>query len=241
MKEKENGDNGLKSLINTSSSIMINFKAKAPGSYRHCQNVAQMGESIAKELDLDVEKFVVAATLHDIGKIFNPLYFIENQTGENIHDSLEPFVSYNFITRHVSDSVLILTQMGIPQDVVLMVSEHHGDTLLKSIYQKCKEPSSVTEDMYHYISQVPSSAESCLLMICDVVEATMKALFTADKMDDTRAIIDGRINYLIDNQQLDMLTIGKIRVIKKMLYREVESVYHKRIDYDEKIDEDKGD
>lgn len=223
------------SIIESSTVLMSNFKEKAPGTHRHCLNVAQMGESVAKEMDLDVDNFVIAATLHDIGKCFAPLNFIENQAGVNIHDKLDPCVSYQLISRHVSDSVLVLVQLGVPLPIINIVSEHHGNSLIKTIHNKAKALNSgfYNEDDFRYRSRVPTTPESCLLMICDVVESASRALFVNNKFDDAKIIVDKIINELVECQQLDMLTIGKIRVIKRQLYRELDSIYHKRLDYDE--------
>jgi len=233
----------LKELVDSSSPLMEVFKDKAPGTYKHCQSVASLIEPIAGELHLDVEKMVAAAKLHDIGKAINPEWFTENQHTDNPHDNAEPSYSYCLISRHVSDSVLKLIQYPeIPREIITWVSEHHGDTVIRSIYLKAKEKynGATSIEAYRYKCRKPSSIESSVLMICDVIEATLKSLYTNDKLDDTKSVVDKMIESLIDDEQLDQLKIGHIRSIKKVLYREAVSIYHKRVDYSD-IPEGEGD
>ena len=226
----------LKDVTANDSPLMEVFKDKAPGTFRHCQTVASLIEPIASELDLNVELIVAAAKLHDIGKSFNAEWFTENQNADNPHDETEPTYSYCLISRHISDSVLKLTQYPeIPREVIVWVSEHHGDTVIQSIYKKAKDMynGSTSVEAYRYKCRKPSCIESAVLMICDVIEATLKSLHNNDKLDDVKIVIDKMVDNLIEDEQLDQLKIGDIRIIKKVLSREAGSIYHKRIDYDE--------
>lgn len=222
--------------IDGSSPAMERFKEVAPGTYRHCVNVGQLCESVAKETGLDPEIMLVSGTLHDIGKCHNAGWYSENQEPDkNPHDDVEPMVSYQIITRHVGDSVMKLVQMGVPTNIVHIISEHHGDSVVKSIYNKAKAKynGDTIEDHYRYRGCKPSTAESCVLMICDVVEATCRSMHNNDKLESSRKTIDKIVNDLIDDEQLDVLAIGDVRVIKKVLYKEIDSFFHKRVDYDE--------
>lgn len=226
----------LKSVIEASSPLMARFRDKAPGSYKHCQNVSTLCENVALELGLDTDLLATAGMLHDIGKIFNPEYFTENQDEANPHDELEPFLSYQIITRHISDTALILTQIPeIPQKVIEVVSEHHGDTILVPFYLKQKEKTngSTVEDRFRYKSRKPTTTEAAVLMIVDCIEATAKSLFNSGKLDDVKEMVDKTIGRLEDDEQLDELKIGIVRIIKQVLYKEVENTYHKRVSYEE--------
>jgi len=225
----------LKTILEPSSSLMTRFRDRAPGTYKHCQNVSGLCEAIALELGLDAELLSVAGMLHDIGKIYNPEYFTENQDDVNPHDKLDPFISYQFITRHVSDSCMILTQANIPRKLIEIVSEHHGDNILIPMFLKQKEKTngSTPEDRFRYKSRKPTTTESAILMIVDNVEATAKSLFNSGKLDDVKDMIDKTLMRLEDDEQLDELKIGIVRIIKQVLYKEIESVYHKRVSYEE--------
>ncbi len=227
----------LKDILDNSSSLMEVFKEKCPGTFRHCQSVAILCEAISTELNLDANVLIPAAKLHDIGKINNPNWFSENQPDDsNPHDDTDPPISYQYISRHVADSVLKLTQIPeIPRDVIVCISEHHGDSIIQGIYIKAKKMynGNTNEEHYRYKNRKPSSIESAVLMICDVIESTIKSLYNNDKLQDVKICIEDSINRMIDDEQLDILTIGHIRVIKKVLNKEIESIYHKRVDYEQ--------
>lgn len=228
----------MKQLIDSSSSLMERFKDAAPGTYRHCQNVAQLCESVGKELKIDIDSLVVAATLHDIGKCNNPNYFIENQDdGKNPHEELDPKVSFQYISRHVSDGVLKLVQLGLPLNIIQIVSEHHGNSVMKAIFSKAKEKynGSTVEDHYRYKSQSPSTIEACVLMVCDVMESACRAAFSNNHSDadiEIKIIVNRLMDSMTEDEQLDILTLGHIRIIKKVIIKELENIFHKRIEYD---------
>jgi len=220
---------------NTIEQVLHSFKEAAPGTYKHCQSVASLIEPIAIELGLNTEDMVVAAKLHDIGKCINQEWFTENQNSENPHDDIDPSFSYCIISRHISDGVLKLIQYPeISRDIITWISEHHGDSVIQSIYNKAKKTynGGTSIDAYRYKCQKPSSIESAALMVADSIEATIKSLHTNDKLEDIKDSVDKVVNYLIDDEQLDQLKIGHIRAIKKVLVRDLQSLYHKRVDYD---------
>jgi putative nucleotidyltransferase with HDIG domain len=232
----------IDSILKGDDPILETFKGIAPGSDRHCINVSLLCEAVCKVIDnINVNNLIAAARVHDIGKCNNPSYFSENQDETNIHDELDPLVSYQYISRHVADGVLKLVQLEIPCEIIKIVSEHHGDSVISAIYSKAKtsrkKGKGSDPEFYRYKSSKPTSIESCILMICDVVESATRSLYNAGKLDDAKSIIDNLINKLIDDEQIDILTLGHIRVIKKILLKEVESIYHKRVDYEDEEDE----
>jgi len=170
---------------------------------------------------------------YDIGKMNNPMYFAENQSDDNIHNKLEPYVSYQIITRHVGDSVIHLLQIpGLPREVIDIVAQHHGDTVLQAFHNKDnKSPL----DKYRYKCPKPISSEALILMLCDSVEATTRALFNSKENSDDFILkaIKGTISRLMDDEQLDNMKIGILNKTKKILVKELESIYHKRVIYDE--------
>ena len=229
----------IQGIIKGDSAILDTFKDVASGTDRHCINVSILCEAVGKSISgVEMDNLIVAARLHDIGKCNNPIFFSENQDADNIHDDLEPNISFQYISRHIADGVMKLLQMGIPCEITKIISEHHGDSVVSGIYCKAKKKSkSVDETLYRYKSSKPTCVESCILMICDVVESATKALSNAGKLDDAKTTIDSLVNNMIDDEQLDILTLGHIRVIKKILLKEIESIYHKRVDYDEEVEE----
>ena len=228
-----------KKIFDASFPLLDKFREMAPGSYKHCQNVSNICENVAIELELDIDLLKCAALFHDIGKINNPLYFSENQNDSNVHDSLDPYMSYQIITRHVGDSIVHLLQVPeIPTEVIEIISQHHGTTILQAFYKKTKkEP----EDRFRYKCSKPSTDEAAILMIVDSVEATARSMFGNDP-DNNKFIndaINGTINRLVDDGQLDNLKIGTLKIVKKVLFKELESIYHKRVTYE--LDKTVGD
>lgn len=220
----------LKNILDPESPLMEKFRELAPGTYRHCESVAHLTDAIAAELDIDRSILFPAAKLHDIGKMCNPEFFCENQTDDvNIHDGLTPEMSYQYISRHVSDGLMILIQEPcIPRDVLELVSQHHGDSVIQSICGD-KNP-----DDFRYKSSPPRSVEACTLMICDVVEAATRSMFSDGKLDNIKDVVTTLIDNLVEDKQLDFLRIGQLRVIRSILVGEIGSLYHKRVVYDDK-------
>lgn len=223
----------LKQYLDTDYPLLDKFKDAVPGTFRHSQNVADLCEAVASDLGLDTTLMRVCATYHDIGKMWNPKYFTENQNGDgNPHDNLEPHISYQLISRHVSDSVLILTtDTDMPVQVMRIISEHHGDCVMKAIFNKSE---SNNVDTFRYKGPKPSSEYSSILMIVDAVEATARSV--SDKLTTPEAkkkVVKDTIDRLRDDQQLDEMKVGTLRQVQQRLIRELDGIYHTRIDYDE--------
>jgi len=226
-----------KQYLESDFPLLEKFREIAPGSFKHSQNVADMCELIAKELSLDQNMMKVAGLYHDVGKMLNPQMFSENQDEENPHDKLEPNVSYQIISRHLSDSILILFNYDFPVEIIKIISQHHGNTVVKYFFDKSK---SKIEDNYRYKCKQPETDESAILMIVDSVEATARSLSTNGKMETPEkrhTVVDNIIMRLEEDGQLDNIKVGVLKVIRKVLYKELDSLYHRRVAYPE--DEEK--
>jgi len=214
--------------------MLESFREKAPGTFKHCQNVVSICESIAIELSLDVDMMRCVSLYHDIGKIYFPEFFSENQDGKNPHDNLDPFMSYHIITRHVGDSVLLLLQIeDIPRIVIEIISQHHGNTVLRYFYEKS---GSTIDAKWRYKGKSPDTTEAAILMIVDSVEATARSLFNAGQLSDSESrknVVKTTIERLVDDNQLDNMTIGVLKVVRNVLVKELDTIYHKREVYTE--------
>ena len=229
----------LKELLETSYPLLQKFREICPGTYKHSQAIASMVEGIALDLDLDVTFMKVAATYHDIGKMVNPLCFTENQLDdENIHDKLDPKISYQLISRHVADSAFILLHDGnFPEDLIRIATQHHGTSVMKYFFDKS---GSDVEDHYRYKGSKPTCVESAVLMVCDCLEARSRS--EAQKRQsafDPRIIIEDTINDLMSDGQLDdvVMRLGDLQKIKDVLAKELQGTYQKRVDYGKAKDE----
>ncbi len=229
--ETEN-QNDFSLLLDAKYSLLQDFREKCPGSFKHAQALVGIVESVSTVLNLDVEFMKVAALYHDVGKAFNPKYFTENQLeDEDHHEDLDPWISFQIISRHVSDSVNILVNdTKFSREVIQIISQHHGNTVVKYF---CGKSSTKNKDEFRYQGVVPTSVESAVLMICDHIEARSRSLVQSGKYDpDT--IIDNTINGLLDDGQLDdvHMRLGDLKKIKVALAKELEGLYQKRVDYD---------
>lgn len=216
--------------------MLDKFKTLASGTFKHCQNVSLMCETVAIELGLNVDVIKMAGLYHDYGKVNNPLYFSENQDDDNIHDNLDPAISHQIITKHVGDTILYLLQIPeLPNEVIQIISQHHGDTVLQAFYNKACKDKVIDEDKFRYKCSKAMTDEALILMLCDSVEATTRSLFNSktNGEDFIGDALNKTINRLMEDQQLDNMKIGTLNITKKILTKELESIYHKRVSYDD--------
>jgi putative nucleotidyltransferase with HDIG domain len=230
----------LKTLLDSNYPLLTRFRESCPGSFKHSQSLANMVEGVSLAIGLNADEMKLVAFYHDIGKMMNPKYFTENQLDdENPHDKLEPFISYQLISRHVADTALILLNIDIfPRELIKIITQHHGTTIMKYFFDKS---GSDVEDHYRYKCEKPTCIESAIIMICDVIEARSRSEIQSGKgqMDPTE-IIEDTINSLMSDGQLDevYMRLGDLQKIKDALAKELEGTFQKRVDY-KKASEDK--
>lgn len=232
----------LKSLLDAKYPFLERFREKAAGSFQHCQNVADLCEAVALELGLNTDVARVIGQYHDAGKITFPEAFYENQNGdENIHDKLDPLISFHIISKHVADSALILTQLpDFPPELIPPIVQHHGTTVLRSLFLKSGFKN---DDAFRYKNSTPpESLEAIVLMICDSVEATLRSIEHSEgKIDIEKIVYDTIDRYELDGQ-IDELRIGHSKKIKRALITTLKAKYHSRssADYEEGEEEKIG-
>jgi len=228
-------DNPYKEFLEITFPLLEKFREITPSSFKHCSAVEGICAAVGSEIDdLTSEALRCAARFHDVGKMFNPHYFIENQDGtNNPHDELDPLMSYQIITRHVSDSVLVLVQYDFPKDVIDIVSQHHGNTIVQFFFQKS---GLANEEAYRYKCRPPATTEAAILMIVDAVEATARSVYQKGLMDtpeSRKQVVTDTIERLSEDSQLDHLKLGVLKIIKRVITRELDALFHKRIPYPE--------
>ena len=239
--EKEQKDL-LAPLLDSSYPLLQKFREACPGTFKHSQALSAMVEGVAISLGLDVPFMKVAAQYHDVGKMFNPKFFTENQLeDENPHEKLEPIISFQIISRHISDTALVLLNDGnFPVEIINIATQHHGTNIMKYFFEKSK---SDVEDHFRYKGETPKCVESAVLMICDSIEARSRSEIQAGqgKLDPTH-IIEDTINTLLSDGQLDdvVMRLGDLQKIKDALAKELEGTFQKRVDY-KKANEEKKD
>lgn len=231
--------NDLKFLLDSSYPLLKKFRESCPGTFKHCQNVASIVESISIALKLDPTFMQLCSIYHDIGKMINPYYFTENQLdNENPHNKLDPYMSYQIITRHISDTALILlNDENFPREIINIITQHHGSSVVKYFYKKSGTD---IDDLYRYKSQKPTCIQSAILMICDCIEARSRSEVQAGSINP-KNIIEETINDLMSDGQLDdvVMRLGDLQTIKDELAKELQGIYQKRVDYNKAIDQNK--
>jgi len=207
----------------------------APGTFHHSLQVANLAEAAANEIGANAMLVRVGALYHDIGKINNPTYFIENQiTNVNPHDELSPKESAKIILDHVIEGIEIARKNNLPDRVIDFIRSHHGTTMVYYFYKKQEEIGDVDKKDFTYPGPIPFSRETAILMMADAVEAASKSL-----KNPTFLIIDEFVDKIIAgqmaaNQFLNAdVTFKEIEAIKKIFKQKLTNIYHLRVEYPE--------
>ncbi|AGC77731.1 hypothetical protein LX97_02089 [Nonlabens dokdonensis] len=229
-------DVSLLELSDTNSKLLKELSNKAPGTFHHSLNVANIAETVANEIGANAMLVRVGALYHDIGKMSNPTYFTENQgSGINPHDDLDPEDSARIIIDHTLNGIEIARKYNLPDRIIDFIRTHHGDSLVYYFYSKAKEENpDVSKENFTYPGPKPFSQETAILMIADSVEAASKSIQnpTSFKIDSlVNKIIDGQVN---NSQFINAnITFKQIEIIKAVIKKKLASIYHLRIEYPE--------
>lgn len=229
-------DVSLLELSDTNSKLLKELSNKAPGTFHHSLNVANLAEASANEVGANAMLIRVGALYHDIGKMKNPTYFTENQsTGINPHDDLSAKESAGIIIDHVLDGIEIAKKYNLPDRVIDFIRTHHGTNVVYYFYHKEKEQNEdIDINDFRYPGPRPFSKETAILMMCDSVEAASKSLKepTSTKID---AFVENIISKQVEDEQFlnANITFKEIQAIKKVLKHKLANIYHLRIEYPE--------
>jgi putative nucleotidyltransferase with HDIG domain len=228
----------LLELSNTNTKLLRELNEKAPGTFQHSMQVANLAEAAANEIGANSMLVRTGALYHDVGKMVDPMYFTENQTTEvNAHYELSPADSAKIIIDHVIKGVEIAKKYNLPDRIIDFIRTHHGTSTTYYFLMKEKE---LNPDMevdlkkFQYPGPNPFSKETAILMMCDAAEAASKSLKapTAQSISD---LIDKIIEKQMSaNQFLNSdITFKEIETIKKVIKKKLLNMYHLRIEYPE--------
>jgi len=232
----------LMELSDLNAPILRKLFTTAPGTYTHSLMVANLAEQACQDIGANALLARVGAYYHDIGKMENPDYFVENQTDHNRHDEIAPRLSATIIRSHVKLGVEKAQNLGLPKDVISIIAEHHGNSIISWFYNKATEQEvTVNSEDFAYPGSPPRSKESAIVMLADITEAAVRTLNkpTASKIDKfVQQLFDAKI----DHGQLceSELSFRDLEIIKKSFVRVLAGYYHARIEYP-KQKEDKPD
>lgn len=227
----------LLELSNTNSVLLRELNEKAPGTFQHSMQVANLAEAAANAINANVMLVRTGALYHDIGKMLNPFYFTENQsTGVNPHNELPPKDSAKIIIGHVIEGIELAKKERLPDRIIDFIRTHHGTSLVYYFYKKEMDanPESVNVDDFRYPGPIPFSKETSILMMCDAAEAASKSL-----IKPTATAIDELIEKIIEKQKAEgqflnaNITLKEIERVKKVIKKKLKNIYHVRIEYPE--------
>jgi putative nucleotidyltransferase with HDIG domain len=228
----------LRGLADLNHPLLRKLQEKAPGTYYHSLGVANLASVAAEEVNADVQLIRAGAYYHDIGKIVQPEFFIENQNNrENPHDSLDAISSCELVKSHVKDGIEIAQQYRLPQALIDLIAEHHGTTVLEVFYAKAQKNQPGMEcspDFFRYGGPKPHRVESGILMLADVVEAVGRLLATTNPLEVRQTVHQVMVKKFEDGQfdQCGLSTRALARM-ETAFTQTLLRILHKRIDYPE--------
>jgi len=226
----------LLELSDPSRPLLRRLSLEAPGTYAHSVAMANLVESACNRIGANGLLGRVGCYYHDVGKLGNPLYFVENQTrGGNPHDKIPPAQSAEIIKRHVTDGLALAEEGGLPAVVTAFIPEHHGTSEITYFYDRAKKgDANARREDYRYPGPRPRSVETAVAMLADSVEAALRVLddLTPQKIEEA---INHIVRTKLSSGQLDdaPLTLQQIEVVKSEFIRVLSGMYHNRIDYPE--------
>ena len=231
----------LMELGDTRNNMLQALNTKARGTYSHTLMVAELAEKACRAIGANDRLARVGALYHDIGKMDQSEYFVENQMGGgNPHDSLKPSMSASILKGHLKKGIEKAEQMRLPQEVIDIIAEHHGNGPIYGFYMKAKDlDPNVTMEEYCYPGNPPSSKESAVVMLADTVEAACHTLEDPSVPRLTKFIHElvlGKVNHgQMDNANI---TFKDLSTIEEAFVDVLAGYYHSRIKYPNQKDPD---
>ncbi len=233
-------DLSLLELGDASHPLLRRLAQRAPGTYNHSINVASIAEAAADAIGANGLLVRVGAYFHDIGKMFKPEYFIENQShGKNQHESLQPAMSTLVIIAHVKDGADLARSNHLPKPIIDFILQHHGTTLVEYFYREAAKRSElnpnreeVSDKDFRYPGPKPQTREAAVLMLADAVESASRTL-----VEPTSARISGLVDMIAEKKVADGqfdecgMTFQQLDQVKQSLVKTLTSIYHARVKY----------
>lgn len=227
----------LLELTNPSQPLLKKLLIEATGTYHHSLLIANLAETAADEIGANPLLTRVGGYYHDIGKLKSSRHFKENQVNENLHENLDAYQSAQIIRSHVDYGVQLGKENNLPQCVIDIIQQHHGTTAIQYFYVTAKEKdSSVKLEDFQYRGPKPQSKEAALVMLADVVEATVRAMQSKIGKEVTiEEVVRKMVKQKLADGQLDECSIyvSDIEKIVQAFTKLLKGMYHERIEYPE--------
>lgn len=231
----------LLELLDFNHPLLKRLATEAVGTYHHSLIVGNLTERAAEAIGANPLLARVGSYYHDIGKVINTDIFTENNDeSSEIHNGLPNSESAKLIKNHVKEGIELASKYKIPQPVIDIIMQHHGNSIVRYFYDKAIKNNLVPNIVdYQYPGPKPQTKEAVLVMLADIVESTTKSKQVVNE-DDIRKIIDDTINKLIREGQFDEapITMKDLIMVKESMLPVLESIYRKRLDYPESKESD---
>lgn len=226
----------LLELADFSNPLLKSLTEAASGTYHHCIVVGNLSEAAAKAIGANPILARVGSYYHDIGKIKNPEYFIENTTEEeSVHNQLTATQSAQIIKRHVEDGVKLAREHHIPKAIIDIIQQHHGTSQISFFLNKALEQEEeIDENDFYYDGPKPQSKEAAIVLIADIVESTTKSLHEPT-VEEIESVVKKTIKRLIDTDQLSEsgISLKELKTLQESMMPILLGIYQKRIAYPE--------
>ncbi|MDQ3491698.1 MAG: HDIG domain-containing protein [Chloroflexota bacterium] len=241
----------LLEMANPSQPLLRRLLLETPGTYHHSLMVGNLGERAAEAIGADALVTRAAAYYHDIGKLANPMGFIENQgQQENPHDSMTPLESVRILKAHVADGIDLGYRYKLPKQVISFIPQHHGTALMSYFHAKARKQAveaagalpgtpqaraaeeTIVASHFRHAGPKPQSREAAILMLADSVEASVRSLTSQDE-GAIRAMVERIIRERLEDGQFDEcdLTLRDLDLIREAFIAQLLGMYHRRIEY----------
>ena len=227
----------LVELSNINSLLLMEFSEKCPGTFQHVLQVSNLAVEVAKKIRANALLVRTGALYHDLGKMVNPLYYTENQTGVNPLNELSYEDAAQVIISHVQEGVKIAEKHNLPYQIIEFISMHHGCSKVKYFYNSFKNQypdKEIDERKFTYPGPLPSTKETAILMMSDAVEAASRSLKSYDEESISR-LVEGVVNGQMADGQFrnSPISFRDVEVAKRVFVEKLQNIYHTRIQYPE--------
>lgn len=223
----------LMDLTDLNTVLLKKLAVEAPGTYNHSVLVGNAAAAAAEAIGANPALAKAGGYYHDIGKLVNPQYFEENQTGHNPHRNLSPFESYRIIVSHTAEGVEIGKLHKLPKKILDIIQQHHGTSVVEYFYLKAKSLNpTVTKNEFRYPGPKPQFVEAAIIMICDVVEAALRSRRDSlpESVDEIKSFAWKLILDKIEDGQFDEapISVADIKKVIDVIVPIYKGVYHSR-------------
>lgn len=236
---------------NLNHPLLLKLNEVAPGTYQHSMSLAMLSERCAAAINANQTFVKVASYFHDIGKMERPEYFAENQIyfGINKHDMISAKKSANVIIEHVANGVTLAREYKLPERLIEIIKNHHGNSLVRHFYAKALEQANangeeISEKDFRYPGPKPNSKEAAIIMICDTAEAISR--LGKKSLEELDELVDKIIREKFQDGQFDECNIStrELQIVQQTLVKNLTGLQHQRVEYKEiptdKIEESNG-